>query len=98
MSSMTASEETNQTPTTYQADPDQSLSQAVLEAVGEATGIDQLELADEYGPLYHAIDPSALDALFHDRAETDRPVGSVTFEYAGYLVSVDRTGQVTLTS
>lgn len=98
MSSMTASEETSQTPTTYQANPEQSLSQAVLEAVADAANTDQLELADEFGPLYHAIDPSALDSLFHERTEVDRPVGSVTFEYAGYLVSVDRTGQVTLTS
>lgn len=95
---MTASDGTNGSPTTYQADPDQSLSQAVLEAVGEATGVDQLELADEFGPLYHAIDPSALDSLFRERVETGRSMGSVTFEYAGYLVSVDRTGQVTLTS
>ncbi|ELY60401.1 hypothetical protein C491_03865 [Natronococcus amylolyticus DSM 10524] len=82
----------------YQADPEQSLSEAVLEAVATATDVDQIALADEFGPLYHAVDPSALDSLFHDRCETDRAVGSVTFEYAGFLVSVDRTRQVTLTS
>ncbi|MDG5817586.1 HalOD1 output domain-containing protein [Natronococcus sp. A-GB7] len=82
----------------YQADPEQSLSEAVLEAVAVATDVDQLALADEFDPLYHAIDPSALDSLFRERCEADRAVGSVTFEYAGFLVSVDRTGQVTLTS
>ena len=98
MTSTTTTRETTQTPTSYQADPEQSLSEAVLEAVAAATGVDELALADEFGPLYHAIDPSALDSLCHDRCETDRSVGSVTFEYAGFLVSVDRTGQVTLTS
>ncbi|MFU8868961.1 HalOD1 output domain-containing protein [Natronococcus sp.] len=98
MTSTTATQETSQTPVSYQADPEQSLSEAVLEAVAAATGVDELELADEFGPLYYAVDPSALDSLFHDRCGTDRAVGSVTFEYAGFLVSVDRTGQVTLTS
>ncbi|WP_049891420.1 HalOD1 output domain-containing protein [Natronococcus amylolyticus] len=98
MTSTTATRETDQTPVNYQADPEQSLSEAVLEAVATATDVDQIALADEFGPLYHAVDPSALDSLFHDRCETDRAVGSVTFEYAGFLVSVDRTRQVTLTS
>jgi hypothetical protein len=98
MTYTTATRETSQTPMSYQADPEQSLSEAVLEAVAAATDVDQLALADEFGPLYHAIDPSALDSLFHERCETDRAVGSITFEYAGFLVSVDRTGQVTLTS
>ena len=98
MTSTTATRETDQTSVSYQADPEQSLSEAVLEAVATATDVDQITLADEFGPLYHAIDPSALDSLFRDRCETDRAVGSVTFEYAGFLVSVDRTGQVTLTS
>ncbi|MDG5759131.1 hypothetical protein QA600_07230 [Natronococcus sp. A-GB1] len=98
MTSTTATRETDQTPVSYQADPEQSLSEAVLEAVATATDVDQIALANEFGPLYHTIDPSALDSLFHDRCETDRAVGSVSFEYAGFLVSVDRTGQVTLTS
>lgn len=98
MTFTTATRETSPTPATYQADPEQSLSEAVLEAVATTTGVDQLELADEFGPLYHAVDPSALDSLFRDRPETDRSVGSVTFEYADLLVSVDRTGRVTLTS
>ncbi|MFH5800945.1 HalOD1 output domain-containing protein [Haladaptatus sp. CMAA 1911] len=44
-------------------------------------------------PLYEAIDPDALDALFAPlHRETDRH-GKVMFEYCGYRVSVhaDRT-------
>ncbi|TYL40282.1 hypothetical protein CV102_01495 [Natronococcus pandeyae] len=83
---------------TYQSDPDQPLSEAIVSAISSAEGIDQLELADEYEPLYDAIDPTALDSLFHSSGSTGRSVGTVTFEYAGYQITVDQTGQVTLAS
>lgn len=81
---------------TYQADPEQSLSEAVLAAVASESGVDALELAAEFGPLYDAIDPSALDSLFRSSGETDRSVGAVTFAYADYRITVDGTGKVAL--
>ena len=81
---------------TYQAAPSQSLTEAVIEAVASASGLDALEVANEFGPLYDAIDPSALDSLFQSSGGSNRSVGSVTFEYADYRVTVDQTGRVEL--
>ncbi|NKE37961.1 hypothetical protein GWG54_19605 [Natronococcus sp. JC468] len=44
-------------------------------------------------PLYERIDPEALDSLFHDRSP-----GTVTFEYAGYEVTVRGCERATLRS
>lgn len=81
---------------TYQADADQLLSEAVVEAIAANSELDALEIADEFGPLYDVIDPSALDSLFRPTGTADRSVGCVTFEYAGYRVTVDHTGWVVL--
>ncbi|SEQ06425.1 HalOD1 output domain-containing protein [Natrinema salaciae] len=80
----------------YQAEPEQPPSEAVLAAIASATELDTLELADEFGPLYDVIDPSALDSLFRSTAEREQSVGCVTFEYAGYRIAVDRTGRIEL--
>jgi hypothetical protein len=80
----------------YQSDPDQPLSEAVITAIASESGLDVLEVADEFGPLYDAIDPSALDSLFQSTAIAERSVGSVTFEYATYRITVDQTGCVEL--
>lgn len=81
---------------TYQAGSDQSLSGAVVEAIAANSELDALEIADEFGPLYDVIDPSALDSLFQPTGTDGRSVGCVTFEYAGYQVTVDQTGRVVL--
>jgi hypothetical protein len=90
--------DTARSTSTYEAGPEQSLSEAVLEAVAEGSGIDQLELADEFGPLYDAIDPTALDSLFQPSRTAERPSGTVSFDYAGYRITVDESGTVTLSS
>lgn len=66
-----------------------SLSEAVISAVAEAKGLDPLEVGP---PLAEVIDPDALDSLFRGG------VGTVTFEYAGYEVTVDDEGDVSLTA
>ncbi|MFB1062412.1 HalOD1 output domain-containing protein [Natrinema sp. H-ect4] len=53
---------------------------AVIEAVAEATDSDPLDLP----PLYEAVDPDALNTLF-DSSETS---GQVSFPYAGFEVTV----------
>jgi hypothetical protein len=80
---------------TYQAEPEQSLSEAVIAAFATAADVDQLELADEFGPLYDAIDPTALDSLFRAGRATN---GAVTFCYAGYEITADQTGTVVVSS
>ncbi|MBZ6493909.1 HalOD1 output domain-containing protein [Natrinema longum] len=81
---------------TYRADPDQPLSEAVLAAIASESELDALELADEFGPLYDVVDPTALDSLFQSGPKTERSVGTVTFEYATYRVTVDQDGDVVL--
>ncbi|WP_226479045.1 HalOD1 output domain-containing protein [Natrinema amylolyticum] len=81
---------------TYQFEPDTPLSETVIAAIASESGMDVLEIADEFGPLYDAVDPTALDSLFQSTGQTERSVGSVTFEYADYRVTVDQTGQVLL--
>lgn len=65
----------------------QSLGEAILHEVSAQTGVPPAELNP---PLYDVIDPDALETLF--RGST----GQVSFEYHGFLVTVDHAGTVTL--
>lgn len=73
-----------------------SLSNAVIESVAEAEGVD----ATEIDPLFHAIDPDQLDALFQPQLRgSDAPdaAASIRFTYHGYEVHASATGHVSLT-
>lgn len=65
----------------------QSLSAAVATAVADREGVDPTELEP---PLFDVVDVDALDSVFH--ADT----GTVSFEYAGYQVTVDNEATVEL--
>jgi hypothetical protein len=70
------------TPTVRIAD-DRPVSDAVVEAVAAAAGVDPLELDVM---LYEVVDPDALDRLFAG----DRPTrGRIEFEMADFAVTVD---------
>ncbi|MFA9501572.1 HalOD1 output domain-containing protein [Natrinema sp. H-ect1] len=73
-------------------------SQAVIEAVAEAEGVQPEGLAPPaYEPLHAVVDPTALDGLFAARSDgRGRPSGTVSFRFCGYDVTVDRDGRVTL--
>ena len=64
-----------------------SLSEKVVEAVASAEGRDPLDLDP---PLYHAINPDALEALFRNTT------GEVTFTYLGYTVHIAPDQKVTV--
>ena len=66
--------------------PDESVTYAIVTAVAERSGIDPLELQ----PLYEAVNTEALEALY------TADVGTLTFPYEGYLVTVDADGSVRL--
>ena len=52
---------------------------------------------DDLEPLYNVINPEALDELFAPQADgTTRSQGSVSFQYAGYQVTVSSEGDVSL--
>lgn len=89
-------ESTITTDESFQADDSKPLSRTVFRAVADAEGVDQTELE----PLYYAIDPDKLDALF--RPQLQRPgapdaTAEIQFSYHGYEVRATATGRVSLT-
>ncbi|UPV99621.1 hypothetical protein M0R88_13990 [Halorussus gelatinilyticus] len=68
----------------------QSVSQRVITAVAEETGKEPTEV----GPLYHVIDPDALDRLFSATRGGSRSQGYVEFTFAGCEVVVSGGGDV----
>lgn len=62
-------------------------SKTIVRAVADVDDVDPTELP----PLYEAIDPDALDAVFRGRSD-----GSVTFDYSGYTVTVRENAEVTV--
>ncbi|MCU4744792.1 HalOD1 output domain-containing protein [Natronoglomus mannanivorans] len=74
--------------TEWNRDSEETPVFAVVSAVAEASGADPLELP----PLGRAIDPDALNELFTGRSEST--VAEVTFQYAGYDVTVRGNGEV----
>jgi hypothetical protein len=65
-------------------------SQAVVEAVSEATDTGLTDI----GPLYSAIDPEALDELFQRDGGRGVPTGRITFALDGHEVTVRSGGVV----
>ncbi len=64
------------------------LSLRIVEAVADMMNIDPVDCP----PLFEVVDPSALDSLFKGKEAH----GSLVFEYAGYIVTVDDEANVTL--
>nr|WP_227777543.1 HalOD1 output domain-containing protein [Haladaptatus pallidirubidus] len=74
-------------------DGSRSVTEQILRVVAESDG----QPSEELKPLYEAIDPDALTALFAPKADgSSRSVGEVSFEYAGYWVTVSSEGTVEL--
>ena len=65
-----------------------SLSTAFVEAVAEEMDTEPEKL---FEPLYEAIDPDALDALFEGQNSSG---GVVMFSYCGYSITVTASGEV----
>ena len=83
-------EETDTYRTEY--DPQtRPVTEAVVETVAEATGTSPLDLPQ----LHSVVDPDALDSLFSGRPlGPTHGDGTVTFEFAGCIVSVNSHGTV----
>jgi hypothetical protein len=78
------------TGATSSTEVSEPLSRLVVETVAGAEGVDPLELGV---PLYEAVDPDALDALFRSN---DSVEGVIEFTYYGYEVRVSSSGHVSL--
>lgn len=71
-------------------------TQAIIEAIASAEGVDIMELRPPaYEPLYSVVDPEALDLLFneHPPEENDSDI-QVAFTYEGYDVIVYDGGRI----
>jgi len=87
---------------TYRCGPDERLSRGVVEAVAEAADIAPMPGAAADGdaalePLYDAVDPEALDAVFGPLRSDAAPAGGkITFSYAGCEVTAGSDGRITV--
>jgi hypothetical protein len=66
--------------------------------VVEVVAAEQLADPHELAPLYSAIDPDALDALFDPRTDSGGEVARVKFTYEGHTVTVTSDGRIELSS
>lgn len=76
---------------TFDWDDYEPISSTVVSTVARAAGVSPNELEE----LYDRVEPCALDQLFASLRGGARPTdGHVTFEYAGFEVTVYSYGQV----
>jgi Halobacterial output domain 1 len=76
----------------YDREGSESVAEAILTAVSSISGVEMTNLE----PLYTAIDPDALNALFGSYSDgTPRDgKGIVVFPYESYQVTVEGTNQI----
>ena len=70
-----------------------STSVRIVSEVAKREGVHERKL---HPPLFEVIDPDALDALFPNEPSTENMV-SVSFDYAGYRITIDSDQTVTVT-
>jgi hypothetical protein len=81
---------------------DESFSEAVVSAVADVSDTDPVpdpagDGAAALDPLFTAVDPDALDAVFGGGSRADGANGRITFAYSGHEVSVHSEGRVSVT-
>lgn len=72
---------TSEVPESSTAPDPPATTEDVVRAVAEREGVSETDLT----PLYHVVDPEALDAMV---THTDVSV-RITFDYEGYAVTVE---------
>jgi len=73
---------------------ERSVSLRTIQKIADRERIDPSELKP---PLYSVIDPDALDSLFRSTAHSNTMNGTVEFQYLGYTVCIDSSGDVQIT-
>lgn len=68
-----------------------SVTLKIVEKIAEREKTDPAELNP---PLHTVINTEALEALYQSTPNTDRTAGTVEFEYMGYQVKVNSSGDV----
>lgn len=95
----TASPSPNDDAHTYEIDDPEYLTEEIIKAVSEATGVDPVpsenpshsesDATRALEPLYNVIDTDALESLFQPQTQ-----GKVHFTYSGCSVEVTSDGYV----
>lgn len=83
---------------TCQIAEDQSLSVAIIQAIAEFSGQSSVVSTkdNELDPLYHSIDPDALNSLFSTRRGEESPNRKISFVHDGYEVTVKNSNSLTI--
>jgi hypothetical protein len=86
---------------TYHATEDQTLSEAVIHAVGDFTGQEMAVMGKDQSHgrlnvLYENINPDALNSLFQTEERQSSITGRVEFSYCGCNVTVHSTGLISV--
>ncbi|MFB1065028.1 HalOD1 output domain-containing protein [Natrinema sp. H-ect4] len=68
-----------------------AVSMRVIEKVADREGMNPVEMNP---PLHTVIDTEALDALFQSTPSAARGDGTIKFQYRGYKIQVDSSGEV----
>lgn len=79
----------------YEPDGDGDLTTAIISGIAEAEGVAPSEVKSP--PLYESVDAAAIEGAFFGPSvagETRQCVGTVEFQYAGYLVTVRSDGWI----
>ncbi|WP_436344676.1 HalOD1 output domain-containing protein [Natronorubrum sp. FCH18a] len=71
------------------------MSISVTREIAAHDGVDPLELSP---PLFHSVDPAALDSLFEPTSGDESRRGRVTFTHDGKVITVDSDRNVTIES
>lgn len=72
---------------------DGGVETTIIDAITELEGM----AWEECPPLYEAVDPEALNALFHPGPNgLARMDGLVSFHYAGYVISIRSSGEISI--
>ena len=69
-----------------------SITEAIVTAVSDAENCDPLSLP----PLWNEIETESLDALFAPTRSGHPRAGRVSFDYAGYAITVDIDAETTV--
>lgn len=76
-------------------DGEVQLTQAIIEAIARREGVDVTEIEPPaYEPLYTVVNPEALDKLFRTTSDSGAVDARISFEYAGYDVTIYGDGRV----
>lgn len=81
-----------QSPSPSSSEP---LSISVAREIAAHDGVDPTELSP---PLFHSLDPAALDELFEPTSTDEPRTGRVTFTYDGKQVTVASDGEIEIES